>query len=178
MIKVIAFDLVGVLVREKDINLSLNESKLERLFGPNLNDIDYINKASIIINDDIDITTITRNTIQKLYETKNKQVLKELKANHKDIKIIIATNHLTYIRKFIETNFNEIDDIIISAEINKIKPNPEFYNYILEKYNIKPSELLFLDDNEENINGAIKIGVNAITVHKNTDIINEINKFI
>ena len=40
MIKVIAFDLVGVLVNEKDIELSPCESKLERLFGPNINDTD------------------------------------------------------------------------------------------------------------------------------------------
>ena len=38
MIKVIAFDLVGVLVNERDIVLSDEEEKLERLFGPNLSD--------------------------------------------------------------------------------------------------------------------------------------------
>lgn len=44
MIKLIAFDLVGVLVREKDIELSTIEDKLERLFGPNLNDEEYLKK--------------------------------------------------------------------------------------------------------------------------------------
>ena len=42
MIKVVAFDFVGVLVNEKDIELSLVEDKLERMFGPNLNDSDYL----------------------------------------------------------------------------------------------------------------------------------------
>ena len=41
MIKVIAFDLVGVLVNEKDIELTLEEDKLERMFGSNRNDSDY-----------------------------------------------------------------------------------------------------------------------------------------
>ena len=45
MIKVIAFDLVGVLVSEKDIELSEVEEKLERMFGPNLNDEDYLKQA-------------------------------------------------------------------------------------------------------------------------------------
>lgn len=45
MIKVIAFDLVGVLVSEKDIELSEVEEKLERMFGPNLNDEDYLQQA-------------------------------------------------------------------------------------------------------------------------------------
>ena len=42
MIKVIAFDLVGVLVSEKDINMSFEEEKIERLYGPNINDLDYL----------------------------------------------------------------------------------------------------------------------------------------
>lgn len=49
MIKVVAFDLVGVLVREKDIKLSEVEEKLERMFGPNLNDSDYLVEARKII---------------------------------------------------------------------------------------------------------------------------------
>ena len=42
MIKVIAFDLVGVLVNEKDIELSRQEDKLERMFGPNINAFSFI----------------------------------------------------------------------------------------------------------------------------------------
>jgi hypothetical protein len=42
MIKMIAFDLVGVLVSEKDIELTEVENKLERMFGPNINDSDFI----------------------------------------------------------------------------------------------------------------------------------------
>lgn len=53
MIKIIAFDLVGVLVREKDIKLSKEEEKLERLFGNNISDEDYMNEAEKITNKDI-----------------------------------------------------------------------------------------------------------------------------
>ena len=45
MIKVIAFDLVGVLVREKDIDLTPEEDKIERKFGPNLSDADFMIEA-------------------------------------------------------------------------------------------------------------------------------------
>jgi len=180
MIKVIAFDLVGVLVKEKDIELSIEESKLERLFGTNLNDNDYLNQAQKIVKHNSDIIKITKSLINKLYLVKNSYVIKELKNKNNNIKIIIATNHLSYIRNFIESSFDKsyLDDVIISAEINKIKPNPDFYNYILEKLNIEPSELLFLDDNIENINGANKLGINTIKVEKNMDILKEINNII
>lgn len=180
MIKVIAFDLVGVLVKEKNIELSEEESKLERLFGPNLNDDDYIKQANLILNNNLDVKTITKNTIFKLYELKNLGILETIKNQHHNIKIIIATNHLSFVREYINKNFNKdyIDDIIISAEINKIKPNEDFYKHILNKYNIDSKELLFLDDNMENINGANSLGINTIKVEKNTDILKEISKFI
>lgn len=52
MIKVIAFDFVGVLANEKDIDLLPVEDKLERLFGPNLSDDEYLVKAKNIIDED------------------------------------------------------------------------------------------------------------------------------
>ena len=156
MIKVIAFDLVGVLVKEKDIQLSVEESRLERLFGPNLNDNDYLLQAQKIVKDSLSIPNITYDLINKLYLIKDVDIMKTLKKIYNNIKIIVATNHLSYVRNFIETSFDNtyLNDIVISAEINKIKPNADFYEYILEKFNIKPDELLFLDDNIENIEGA------------------------
>lgn len=178
MIKVIAFDLVGVLVKEKDIELSSAESKLERMFGPNYNDTDYLKKGKLIIGENIIETT--KNIIHTLYEVKNKLLIKTIKSNYPYIKIVIATNHLSYIRSFIEENFDIIylDDVVISAEINKIKPNADFYEYLLHKFNINPNELLFLDDNIENINGADKLGINTIKVEKNMDLLNEILYFL
>ena len=180
MIKVIAFDLVGVLVKEKNNELSEIESKLERLFGPNLNDEDYIKQASQILNNNLDVKNITKNIIFKLYELKNLDIIETIKKQYNNIKIVIATNHLSYVREYINKNFDMdyLDDIIISAEINKIKPNEDFYKHILNKHNIDSKKLLFLDDNTENINSANKLGINTIKVEKNTDILKEIRKFM
>ena len=41
--------MVGVLVTEKDIDLSLEEDKLVQLFGDNIDDADYLMNASKII---------------------------------------------------------------------------------------------------------------------------------
>ena len=79
MIKVIAFDLVGVLVNERDIVLSDEEEKLERLFGPNLSDDDYLKKANKIVNDETNIIDITGALINKLYKVKDKDLFKKIK---------------------------------------------------------------------------------------------------
>jgi len=173
MIKAIAFDMVGVLVGEKDIELTQEESRLERLFGPNINNDDYLFKGLEIINDKEKLINVTLDVFNKLYYIKDKDIFKKLKDNFKNLKIIIATNHVSYIRNFIENNMDNelIDDIIISAEINMLKPNIDFYQYILNKYNIESSELLFLDDNIDNINSASFLGINTIKINKNNDVL-------
>ena len=177
MIKYIAFDLVGVLVKEKDIELTEIEDKIERLFGPNISDEEFIIKAKEYVDKD-QIIDITNNIINKLYEVKNNNLFKDLKNNYSDINIIIATNHVSFVRNYIKNNFDGVKDIIISAEINKIKPNKDFYQYILDKYNIEPSELLFIDDNQQNIDGAASININTIKVDKNTNITKAISSKI
>lgn len=79
MIKVIAFDLVGVLVNEKDIELSNVEEKLERMFGPNLNDSDYLLASRKIIEKDSIIKNTTEELIDKLYKVKDREILKKRK---------------------------------------------------------------------------------------------------
>ena len=42
------------------------------------------------------------------------------------------------------------------------KPDPDFYRYILRKEGIKSENTIFVDDTEENILSAQKIGINSI----------------
>lgn len=180
MIKDIAFDLVGVLVNERDIVLSNEEEKLERLFGPNLSDGDYLKKANKIVNDETNILDITRALINKLYKVKDREIFKKVKEINSDVKIVIATNHVSFVKEFINSHFDVsyLDDLIISAEINKIKPNLDFYKYVLDKYKIEVNELLFLDDNMENINKAKELGIQTIKVEKNSNLVSEVELYI
>ena len=70
MIKIIAFDLVGVLVTEKDIKLTKEECKLERMFGSNVNDSDYLMEARKIIKKDSIVMRRTEDLINKIYDFK------------------------------------------------------------------------------------------------------------
>ena len=180
MIKVVAFDLVGVLVNERDIVLSNEEEKLERLFGPNLSDDDYLKKAKEIVCNEKNIVNTTEVLINKLYKVKDKDIFKKIKKINSKVKVVIATNHVSFVKEFINSHFdiNYLDDLIISAEINRIKPNLDFYEFILDKYKINANELLFLDDNIKNINGANVLGIQTIKVEKNNDLVSEIGFYI
>lgn len=180
MIKVIAFDLVGVLVNEKDIELTKEEEKLERMFGPNIDDAGYMQEARKIFDKDSILMRTTEDLIEKLYKVRTENLFKNIKEINNDVRIIIATNHVSFVRGFIGENLEAdyLDDVLISAEMHKIKPNSDFYEHILNKFNIKPEELLFVDDNIENVKGAEKLGIKTIKVNKDTDILKEVEKFI
>ena len=175
MIKVIAFDMVGVLVGEKNIELNKTEEKLERLFGDNYSDSDYINEARKIVDNDL-VIKITEDLIDKLYVVKDKDLFKKIKDKYPDIKMVVATNHVSFIKNYIEKylDIKYLDNIFISAEINIIKPNKDFYEYILNSYNINPQELLFIDDNINNTKGAEQLGIKTLTANKNIDLSEEI----
>ena len=42
------------------------------------------------------------------------------------------------------------------------KPHPEFFQLLLERYKLVPSETIFIDDNQRNIDAAKLMGINAI----------------
>lgn len=180
MIKAIAFDFVGVLVWEKEIPMTDIEDKIERLFGDLISDDEFIHYAKEILKDKEEIISTAKWIIEKLYEIKNPTLFSEIKTLYPNLKILIASNHVSYIRKFIENNFDMklINDIIISAEIGKCKPNPDFFQYILNSQKIQPWELLFLDDSARHIEWAKKIWICTIKVEKEMDLLKEIKRII
>jgi len=182
MIKVIAFDLVGVLVRETDFPLNEIESKIERLFGPNKSDEEFfcLVKQNIIEFSNEEIISIVNKIINSIYEIKfSLDKLNLLNEKHPGIMLVLATNHISFIQEYILKSFGNIfDKIYISATMNAIKPDSEFYIKILKDLNISSDEMLFLDDSEKNIIGAKELNIQTIHVTKQIDILNEIENFL
>lgn len=56
----------------------------------------------------------------------------------------------------------DVDGQIFSFEVHQIKPEPEIYQTLLEKFDLKPEECVFLDDRAENIRGAEAAGIHGI----------------
>ena len=58
--------------------------------------------------------------------------------------------------------FKLLDGYIISSEEKVIKPEPEIYRRLFDKFNLLPEECVFTDDKEENIIGGMKLGMKGI----------------
>ena len=78
MIKVVAFDLVGVLVHEKDVELTEVEERLERMFGDNIDDSTYMLEAKRLCKG-VSIKSVTEELMRKLYQVGDKNLFKKLK---------------------------------------------------------------------------------------------------
>lgn len=54
------------------------------------------------------------------------------------------------------------DGIVVSGTEMMRKPNPDFYQILLDRYNVKAEEALFIDDNLRNVKAASIMGINSI----------------
>ena len=67
--------------------------------------------------------------------------------------------------------------IVVSGEIQMLKPFPEIYNHTLKKYDLNPSECIFIDDRPINVLGAKKCGIDGIIFETPLQLIKNLKKF-
>lgn len=58
--------------------------------------------------------------------------------------------------------FKLLEGSVISYQLKIVKPNPEIYQTLLERYGLKAEECVFADDKLENIEGAERVGMHGI----------------
>ena len=54
------------------------------------------------------------------------------------------------------------EDIVVSGEIRALKPGPDIYRTLLERNGLTAGDCLFIDDVQENVDGAIAVGMHAV----------------
>ena len=54
------------------------------------------------------------------------------------------------------------DGAVLSYKVKLIKPDEAIYRYLLEEYDINPTEAVFIDDTLVNVEAAKKVSLNAI----------------
>ena len=69
------------------------------------------------------------------------------------------------------------EGIVVSGTEKTRKPYPEIYQITLDRFDIAPSETLFIDDNLRNIKGAEALGINVIHFSTPEKLITDLNNF-
>ncbi|UZR93836.1 HAD family hydrolase [Chondrinema litorale] len=72
--------------------------------------------------------------------------------------------------------YDLFEDILVSGEEKLIKPDPEIFKLAISRFEIEPTESLFIDDNLKNIEAAQKMGFQVIH-YKGTEDLNKFPKY-
>jgi len=92
------------------------------------------------------------------------EIFRELKESNK-YKIYALTNWSAETYPIAQKRYdflNWFDGVVVSGTEKMRKPTPEFYQILLDRYNVKANEALFIDDNYRNILAAEKLGIRSI----------------
>lgn len=72
--------------------------------------------------------------------------------------------------------FGEFEGIVVSGTEKILKPDARIYQLLLTRYGLIANESLFIDDNQENINAANKLGFKTIHLKEKVSLKNELQK--
>lgn len=101
--------------------------------------------------------------IKKLAVNKQYQLL--LLSNTNEIHIDWVREHVSFFEEFKAC----FDAFYLSYEINFRKPDANIYEFVLQQHQLSPQECLFIDDTEENIQTANKLGIKTWNIDPKTE---------
>ncbi|MBD0833578.1 HAD family hydrolase [Aestuariibaculum sediminum] len=106
-------------------------------------------------------------------------VLKQL-IESKKYKIVALTNWSSETFPIAQKRFDFLDwfeGIVVSGDEKTRKPFKEIYNTTLNRYNIKPEQAIFIDDNKRNIEAAKALKINGIQFKNPEQLIEDLKTF-
>ena len=141
----------------------------------------------------LEVVSIIGNTYQKKVEeviwnwpsyidiyTEVFPVLSELKKKGHRIFVLSNTSKVFYdlLDEQLSPLKEVLDGFVLSCDIKAIKPDLAMFKEILDKYQLNPTNCVFLDDIEYNTIAAEKLGIKAYQVKKRSDVVDILKSYI
>lgn len=200
MIKNIIFDIGNVIAyinyRETVEKLISEEDRKfiidNVIHAPEWNEEDTFDMGYYSIDDFISIigdrTNNTKDDLIKYYmyehykylivNTKVLELIKELKEKNYNIYILSNLNDIAHNIYKENGVFDNVDGYVLSYKEHQIKPHQGIYKTLINRYNLVPSESIFIDDRLDNCETAKSLGIDYINVKKNDykDLVNQLKE--
>ena len=193
MIKLIIFDLDGVLVESKNLHYICLNKALEEI-----DPIFTISKEEHLCKYDALTTTQKLNKLTKdkalpkeyhdrVWRIKQQKTIEQVNHYRKDFRIIsilaklkqegyklaCATNSIRETSKLVLINkgfFNYIDSLYSNEDVNNPKPSAEIYMRCMIKFRANPDETIIIEDSHIGRKAAIRSGANLCAVKDPNDL--------
>lgn len=91
-------------------------------------------------------------------------VMKDLKDRGYHLYSLTNWSHETFpiVKEVHARLFELFEGIVVSGEEKMMKPSPEIYTLLLDRYHLNASESIFIDDRQRNVDGANQVGIKGI----------------
>ncbi len=195
MYKNIIFDLGNVLLSFNPMEYlksKISEEKIQEVYKAIFQSEEWImlDRGTITekeaINNIIEKNSIYRDDISLAFEDwyailkpieETIKVLEDLKRKGYNIYYLSNFHELAFKEVSTKNSFFELfDGGVVSYEEKIIKPEEEIYRLILKRYNLTPSETIFIDDTKVNVEGAEKLGITTIFLENPRKLREELRK--
>lgn len=181
MIKAICFDLDGVYFLNGKSNfikalveLGVSEDEAKRVFLKSdqmnkqyklgkMTDEEYWSWAIEQWGIDLTVQEVIDLLIEG-YEVKEDVVKVVKEVREKGYKTLICTNNFPARIKGLDSRFDllaNFDAYVFSYEIGATKPSTKIFQTLVDRSGVKAEEIVFADDNDVNLAGANKVGIQA-----------------
>jgi len=74
--------------------------------------------------------------------------------------------------------FSFFDDIVISEMTPYKKPDAQIFTYLCEQYNLQPTDCVFIDDKQDNLDGAHEAAISKTILCSNFDLVHVRNELV
>ena len=113
-----------------------------------------------------------REDIQRIYDNIGTSLIKNAYADNwidemkaRGLRVLFLSNYARYIIDKVPESFTfleKMDGGVFSCDVHLLKPDPAIYRCLLEKYQLKAEECIFVDDLRANAEGACSVGIHGI----------------
>jgi putative hydrolase of the HAD superfamily len=173
-IKLYIFDMGGVVVRDCNVfpevyeYLRVGKAKFEELCGPNFR---LLSDGKMTVSEFWRLfsqnygSPIERDLFAEFFHpVVDSEVVAKINELKRKARVVCGTNtiecHYRYHREHGE--YDIFDKVYASNEIGFSKPDPDFYRYIIREERVNAGESCFIDDLEENVAAAARLGIKTI----------------
>ncbi|MBI4894994.1 MAG: HAD family phosphatase [Candidatus Aenigmarchaeota archaeon] len=124
----------------------------------------------------IDKKEYSKLLFSKNFSNINKDLIKIIKNLKKNYKIFVLSNNNESAKKSITSHKIEhlFDKILFSYEVKIKKPDPRFFRKLLKGTKLKLFECVFIDDREDNVIEAMKLGMKGIIYTSNKKLLKDL----
>jgi len=197
-IKAIIFDLGGVLLRTADFSprdrlaarLGMNRHKLEQfIFGGESGD--QAQRGEITVREHWEVLRKRINYSPEEFQALldqffardelDHELVDYIRTLHKSYKTALLSNAWNDLRKTLHERWDIeglFDEMVISAEVKMVKPDPRIYHLALTRLGVQAGEAIFIDDIAENVEAARNEGLLAIQYRDTHKTLEELSHYL